>query len=118
MRTIVTTSMVFGFMFLMAGGSTRAATEVDAKVPFPFVVNHKVFPAGQYRVEQLGADPAILVIRGEHGLNVSAISSSVEATGQDPAGDKPSLIFTRGEDGYHLKDVWQNHAVGREIQAQ
>jgi hypothetical protein len=107
--------MVFGFMFLLADGSARAATLVDARVPFPFVVNHQVFPAGQYRVERLGADPAILVIRGEHGINVSAISSSVEAAGQDPAGDKPSLTFTRGEDGYHLKDVWQSHADGREI---
>jgi len=118
MRTIVTSSMVLGFVFLLAGRSASAATLVDARVPFPFVVHNKVFPAGQYRVEQLGDDPAILVIRGEHGLNVSMISSSIEATGQDPAGNKPSLTFTRGEDGYHLKDVWQDHADGRELQGQ
>ena len=53
-----------------------------------------------------------------HRIRSSVISSSVEATGQAPAGDKPALIFTRGEDGYHLKDVWQNHADGRELRGQ
>ena len=118
MRTIVKSSLLLGFVFLLAGGSARAATLVDARVPFPFTVHNQVFPAGQYRVEQLGADPSILVIRGEHGNNLSVISASVEATGQDPAGNKPALIFSRGEDGYHLKDVWQNHTDGREISGQ
>ena len=117
MRTIARISMLLGFVFLLAGGSARAATMVDARVPFPFVVNHQVFPAGQYRVEQLGTDPSVLVIRGEHGINQSVISSSIEATGQDPAGNKPTLIFARGEDGYHLKDVWQSQDEGRELQA-
>jgi hypothetical protein len=49
---------------------------------------------------------------------VSMISSSIEATGQDPAGNKPALTFSRGEDGYHLKDVWQSHADGRELRGQ
>ena len=117
MRTIVRFSMLLGFVFLLAGGSARAATLVDARVPFPFVVNNHLFPAGEYRVEQLGGDPSILVIRGEHGISQSVISSSTEASGQDPAGNKPALIFARGEDGYHLKDVWQSHGEGREIQA-
>lgn len=115
MRSIVKTPVLVGFVFLLAGGAARAATLVDAKVPFPFIVHNQVFPAGQYRVERLGDDPAILVIRGEHGINKSVISSSVEATGQDPKGDTPALTFSRGEDGYHLKDIWQNHVDGREL---
>ena len=118
MRSIVKTPMLLGFVFLLAGGSARAATLVDVRVPFPFVVRNQILPAGQYRVEQVGNDPAILMIRGEHGLNVSVISSSIEATGQDPAGNKPALTFSRGEDGYHLKDIWQSHADGRELRGQ
>jgi hypothetical protein len=118
MRMTLKTATVLGFVFLLAGGVARAATLVDATVPFKFIVHNQVFPAGQYRVEQLGDDPAILVITSEHGVNLSIISSSVQATGQDPAGNKPALIFSRGEDGYHLKDVWLNHADGREIQGQ
>ena len=117
MRTIVRISMLLGVVFLAAGGSARAATLVDARVLFPFVVNNHLFPAGEYRVEQLGTDPSILVIRGEHGINQSVISGSIEAAGQDPAGNRPALIFSRGEDGYHLKDVWQSHQEGRELQA-
>ena len=116
MRMMLKPAMLLGFVFLLAGSSARAASLVDVKVPFPFVVHHQVFPAGQYRVEQIGDDPSVLVIRGEHGINQSVISSSTEATGPDPAGDKPALIFARGEDGYHLKDVWQSHDEGREIQ--
>ena len=118
MRTTLKTAMLLGFVFLLWGRSASAATLIDVRVPFPFVVHNQLLPAGQYRVEQLGYDPAILVIRGEHGINLSVISSSVEATGQAPAGDTPALIFSRGEDGYHLKDVWQNHADGRELRGQ
>ena len=118
MRSIVKTSVMVGFVFLLAGGAASASTLVDVRVPFPFIVHNQAFPAGQYRVERLGDDPAILVIRGEHGINKSVISSSVEATGQDPEGDKPALTFTRGEDGYHLKDVWQDRADGRELRGQ
>ena len=119
MRSMLTkTAVLLGFTSLLAGGSASAATLVDARVPFPFVVHNQVFPAGQYRVEQVGNDPSILVIRGEHGINLSVISGSTQATGQDPAGNKPSLTFSRGEDGYHLKDVWQSQADGRELQGQ
>ena len=37
------------------------------------------------------------------------------ASGHDPAGDTPVLMFTRHETQYRLKDIWESRTEGREI---
>ena len=117
MRSIVRMSVLMGLALLLVEGSAKASELVEIKVPFPFQVQNQTLPAGQYRVERDIDNPSILFIRGEHGIHASAIASSVEAGGQNPAGDKAVLVFTRGETGYRLKDVWESHAYGRELTA-
>ena len=115
MKSMRKTSVLFGLL-LLAAGSAGAGT-IEARVPFPFMVGHQVLPAGQYRVERNEYDASILVIRGEHGARASVITPSIQADGQDPAGQQPSLVFTHGEAGYRLKDVWTSPGNGREILA-
>ena len=55
------------------------------------------------------------MIRGEKGIHATAIALTIGAPGQDPAGDKAMLVFTRHEKTYQLKDVWENNAEGEEI---
>ena len=114
MRSILRMSVLMGLALLLVEGSANAAL-VEIKVPFPFQVQNQTLPAGQYRVERDIDNPSILFIRGENGIRASAIASSVEAGGQNPTGDKAVLVFTRGETGYRLKDVWEGHAYGREL---
>lgn len=106
--------MLLLFALLVGGGSARGAT-IDVRVPFPFQVQDHKMPAGEYRVERSADNPAILLIRGEQGLHASALAASIVADGQSPRGDTPALVFTRGENGYRLKDVWETHSYGREI---
>ena len=116
MRSIVKMSVLMGLALLLVEGSANAAL-VEIKVPFPFQVENQTLPAGQYRVERDIDNPSILFIRGENGIHASVIASSVEAGGQNPTGDKAALVFTHGETGYRLKDVWESHAYGRELPA-
>jgi len=106
--------MLLLFAFLVGGGSAKAAT-LDVKVPFPFQVQDQKMPAGEYRVERSLDNPEILVFRGEQGIHATALASTTMADGQSPKGDTPALVFTRGENGYRLKDVWETHSYGREL---
>ncbi len=115
MNAMTRTSVLFGSLMLMAGSSAWASPVVEANVPFPFTVQGHVLPAGQYRVERDAYDQNILLIKGEHGVRAVAIAESSTAPGQDPAGDKPALVFAHGPAGYRLKDVWDDHFDGREV---
>ena len=56
MRSILKKSVMLAVVFLgLAGAAANAAASdvLEAKVPFPFVVNGRNFPAGQYRVERM-----------------------------------------------------------------
>ena len=55
-------------LVLLAGGTTSAAP-VDVKVPFPFIVQGKTMPAGQYRVQSDSHDPSVWLIEGENGTH-------------------------------------------------
>ena len=55
------------------------------------------------------------MIRGEKGVHATFVTLTNEAPGQDPAGDKATLVFTRHEKTYQLKDVWENSTQGEEI---
>ena len=116
MKLMLKTSALVGFGLLLTSGSASAGT-VEATVPFPFTVGTRVLPPGQYRVERDMSDPTILMIQGEHGVHAAAITQSTEAPGHDPAGHQAALVFTRGESGYRLKDVWESRDTGRELPA-
>ena len=113
MRSLLTKSgLLAGVLVIIAGGSARAAT-MDVKVPFPFVVRGETLPAGEYWIED---DGAVVLIRGEHGNRAAIFMLSTPASGQDPAGDSPSLTFTRYETQYRLTDIWSSRSVGLEVQ--
>lgn len=114
MRHLMRTSLLLASAFLLAGGTARAATVVEASVPFAFSVRGQTLPPGKYRVER-SYDSTILMIEGEHGVHATVVAATTEASGSDPAGNKAALVFTHSEAGYRLKDVWADHSTGREI---
>jgi hypothetical protein len=111
------TPLLLGCLLLLTAGAAMAGPVVTVRVPFPFMVRDQVLPAGDYRVERAGVDPAVLIIKGEHGVHAMVITSSVEAHGKDPAGDQSALVFTREGNSYRLKDVWEDRDDGQEIPA-
>ncbi len=94
--------------------SARAQGTITVKVPFPFVVDHQEFPAGQYDVREVENAGTVLSIEGVNHKLASFVLT-MNAGGDDPAGDEPSLVFTRYENQYQLSEVWESRTVGREL---
>ena len=115
MRSMMRTSVMLAGAFLLFAGATANAAEgyaFEVKVPFPFIVTGQTFPAGQYMVEQQ-ANGSSLLIRGEKGNHTAAFVGTKPADGRDPAGDTPSLTFTRHEYQYRLSEVWESGSEGQ-----
>jgi hypothetical protein len=85
---------------------------MEIKVPFPFLVNGKTLPAGEYRVDSEGG---VVLFRGEKGTSATAFVVTTPAGGHDPVGDQPALSFTRYETQYRLADIWQSRSTGLEV---
>jgi len=108
-------SSVFAVMFLvMFAGSARAQEMIAAKVPFPFAVGSKLFPAGRYDIRVGGDSHGVMSIRGRDN-NSASFAMTTSAEGGDPAGDQPVLLFKRYENGYRLSQIWDSSTEGREL---
>jgi uncharacterized protein DUF5666 len=102
-------------LVMLAGGTAGAAEPVDIKVPFPFTVQGKALPAGQYRLENESTAPSVWSIQGENGTNAGTIVLTRTASGEDPAGDTPALTFAKYENRYRLTGIWESREQGQEI---
>ena len=111
MRSLIGKAVVLAAVFVVLGvGSARAST-MEVKVPFPFVVQGRTLPAGQYRITN---DGGLVQFHGERGNQAVLYVLTTPASGQDPAGDRPALTFTRHENQYRLHDIWQSATYGLE----
>jgi hypothetical protein len=101
-------------LVMFVGGTASAAT-VDVNVPFPFIVQGRTMPAGQYLVQSDAIDSSVLLIREENGTNAGMFVVTRPASGHDPAGDTPALTFNRYENQYRLVSIWESAEQGQEI---
>jgi len=101
--------------FLVLVAQTAQATTIEARVPFPFLVQGQTLPAGRYLVTDDGT--GVVRIAGERGTRASLFAMTIPASGHDPAGNKPSLTFTRSETVYRLSSIWESGTAGRAIAA-
>lgn len=110
--TIKKSALAAVFIGLCVGSAH--AQEVIVRVPFAFVVHGRTLPAGTYLVQPADQDPSVMVIRGLNANHQSsAIVLTTPAEGRDPAGEKPSLTFTRHENEYRLSTIWESGSEGR-----
>ena len=79
MKLVMRTSFLLASAFLLASGTARAATIVEADVPFAFSVRGQLLPPGKYRVER-SLDSSILMIEGEHGVHATVIAATTVAS--------------------------------------
>lgn len=111
MRSLLRKSMLLAVALLVFGGATANAAVLEVKVPFPFVVNGRNFPAGQYSVQRTDMLSSVLLIRSEKGHHAMFVLTTPDG-GQDPAGSVPALSFRRYEDQYRLSSVWESGTEG------
>jgi hypothetical protein len=86
-------------------------------VPFAFVVGHHQFSAGQYEIREVDGAANVIAIEGISDPSSSGFVLTNAADGRDPAGDQPTLVFTRHEDQYRLTQIWDSTTEGRELAA-
>jgi hypothetical protein len=114
---IIKTSSMFAVVFLgLFVSSARAQGVITATVPFPFVADHREFPAGRYEIRNLENAGTVLAIEGMNNKS-GAFVFTMAAGGGDPAGNEPSLVFTHTENRYELSQIWESPTVGHELTA-
>ncbi len=111
-RPVILAALLVGTVSAQA----HAQDTVFARVPFDFVVNGQAFHPGRYEVRMnAGADaPGLISVRGRDGSGFMFVLTE-PAGGHDPAGVKPSLVFTRHENTYVLSQVWESGVEGFQI---
>ena len=112
MKSVIRKSVLLAGAFLVfTVASANASWNVmEVKVPFPFVVNGRTLPAGQYMVEQ--EDGTAVLIRGERGNHAAAFVMTIAAGDYDPSAMKPTLTFTRDENHYRLTSLQESPSEG------
>jgi hypothetical protein len=113
--SVITKSSVLVAVFLGSFvASARAQDLITVKIPFPFVVDHKEFPAGQYDIRSGEDSGGVIWIEGMNNTSVT-VAMTVHLDGRDPAGTDPALVFTRSENAYQLSQIWESRGNGREL---
>ena len=118
MQSRLKKSILLAGVVLLAGSTgARAGTEerVVVKIPFPFVVEGRTLPAGQYAVERVELDSSVLLLRGERGNRAFSFVPTAPAVGHDPLGNKPTLSFTRQGNQYRLAGIWESANDGQSV---
>jgi hypothetical protein len=110
--------------FLMAGLlvlSSMAATQVAraqesmvVDIPFAFVAGNATLPAGEYRVQKLDRNSAVLLIHC-WDANASALVITHAAQAKEPQSES-KLVFNRYGNRYFLSQVWTAGSIrGRQL---
>lgn len=92
----------------MFAGSARAQETLVAKIPFAFVMRGQEFPAGRYDIVDA---EGVITIEGLDA-NHAGVAMAIPATGQDPKGKDPALVFIHSEGQYTLSQIWESDAKG------
>jgi hypothetical protein len=110
--------------FLMAGLlvlTSMAATQVAraqqsmvVDIPFAFVAGDATLPAGEYRVQKLDGNSAVLLIQcSDHSAAAMVITNAAQAKELQ---SESKLVFNRYDNGYFLSQVWTAGSIrGRQL---
>ena len=95
------------------GAQTRGQTtqKVMINVPFDFMVEQVMFPAGNYTLKPLGNQTFYL--QAVHGRQSVSIATEPIRAASHPRTE--GLIFEEEEGHHHLRELWMNSVIGIEI---
>jgi len=114
--SVIRKASVFAAVLLgFCVGTAHAQDAIAVDVPFPFVAGHMEFAAGRYLIHAIDYVSSVIEIEGITHPSSTAFLQTNALYGTDPAGDQPSLVFTRGENGYRLAQIWDSTSEGREL---
>jgi len=114
-KRIFAVASLLAFCSLGATQVARAQEPVVANIPFAFSTGNATLPAGEYRVEKMGGDGAVLLIRCADPT-AAALVTTMPAGGGNNLQTKSRLIFHRYGNKYFLSQVWSaGSSSGREL---
>jgi hypothetical protein len=107
-------SVILGLILVAQIGAQsrrQAPGKLTADIPFDFMVRQVMFPAGDYVVTPTGV--RTFYLHGDHGRESASISVKPMQTASHP--HTASLIFTKENEHFHLRELWMNSSTGGEV---
>ena len=104
MKSIITKAGLLAVAFVVCAGGPARASTIEFKVPFPFLVQGKSMPAGQYLLDKR-MDGGIL-LRGEKGTKAGMFIMTAPPSGYWDRANQSSLTFTVAHNQHQLTDIW------------
>jgi len=112
MKALQFIALVFGLLFATAANAQ--GVNVRADIPFPFVVDRQILPAGEYEFRPGAASYAILMIQSADGKK--ATSSTTNACGGGDPANGTELVFHHIGKRYFLSQLLvQGYPEGRQL---
>ena len=116
MKSATSVSCVTLALLLIApllGAQTRRPdpAKITVDVPFDFMVDQVMFPAGNYTVRPL--QDRTFHLQAGNGLESVSIATEPIHTALHPRTAR--LIFAEQNGHYHLRELWMNSAIGVEV---
>jgi hypothetical protein len=98
-------------------GTTAASAQtinVEASVPFSFIVNRATLPAGEYTLKSMDEQGAALAIRDLNSKTANLVLSNTCSSRKSASQTK--LLFHRYGNSYFLSQIWtEGSNTGREL---
>jgi hypothetical protein len=92
----------------------RAQEPMLVNIPFAFTAGEAALPAGEYRVQKMDGNSAVLLIRCTEPRESAMVVTS--ATGGGKQQEQSKLVFNRYKDHYFLSQVWNaGYSSGRQL---
>jgi hypothetical protein len=83
-------------------------------IPFAFTAGEATLPAGEYRVQKMDGNSAVLLIRCTEPSESAMVVTN--ATGGGKQQEQSKLVFNRYQDHYFLSQVWNaGYSSGRQL---
>jgi hypothetical protein len=113
--SLVKRSWVLALLLMgIAGGRADAQDVVEVKVPFDFLVKGHMLHAGTYAITIDAAAAGVVSLRDDRGKDFAFVFT-IPASGHDPVGEEPVLVFNHLENKYVLSQIWESRTQGREV---
>jgi hypothetical protein len=113
-KRLFVTATLFVLSLVVAAQVAKADDTLLANIPFAFVAGNVTMPAGEYRVQKLDGNSAVLLIHcSDASRSVMVLSNAAEAK---EIQTQSKLVFKRYENRYFLSQVWKaGSSRGRQL---
>jgi hypothetical protein len=113
-KRVFVAASLFVLSIVVAAQVAKADEPMLVNIPFAFVAGNTTLPAGEYRVQKLDGNSAVLLIRCSDASTAAMVLSNTTQAKKIQTQSK--LVFKRYDNRYFLSQVWAEGSIrGREL---